>query len=147
MQSKNAPNVIGADSRGRRTVYSLCGMCAVRCPIQVETEEGRVVWIQGNPNDKAMGTSLCAKGSAGIALEYDDERPQYPLIRSGERGGGHWRRASWEEALDYVANGLREVISEYGSKGIALSDRGGQFNDLTNSFIKALGSPNYFDHD
>lgn len=147
MKAKKAPNVIGVDSRGRRTVYSLCGMCAVRCPIQVEVEDGRVVWLQGNPNDKAMGASLCAKGSAGLALEYDDERPQYPLIRSGHRGAGHWRRASWEEALDYVANGLKEVINQYGAKGIALSDRAGLFTDLTKSFVKALGSPNYFDHD
>jgi thiosulfate reductase/polysulfide reductase chain A len=147
MNINKAPNVSGVDSPGRRTVYSLCGMCATRCPIQVEVEDGRVAWLQGNPNDKAMGLSLCAKGAAGIALEYDDERPQSPLIRVGERGAGQWRRASWDEALDYVAAGLKEVIGQYGPKGVALSDRGGQFNDLTKAFVKALGSPNYFDHD
>ncbi len=147
MNTKKSPNIIGVNSRGRRTVFSLCGMCAVRCPIQVEVEDGRVVWIQGNANDKGIGTSLCAKGSAGLSLEYDDERPQYPLIRSGQRGAGHWRRASWDEALDYVANGLKEVMHQYGPKGVALSDRGGMFNDLTKSFVRALGSPNYFDHD
>ena len=104
MDFNKAPNVTGVDSPGRRTVYSMCGMCAVRCPIQVEVEDGRVVWIQGNPNDKAMGTSLCAKGAAAVSFEYDDERPQYPLIRTGERGGGQWRRASWDEALDYIAD-------------------------------------------
>jgi len=122
-------------------------MCAVRCPIQVEVEDGRVVWLQGNPNDKAMGTSMCAKGSAGLAFEYDDERPQYPLIRNGPRGSGHWRRASWDEALDYVVAGLKDVINTHGGKGIVLSDRAGLFTDLTKSFLKALGSPNYFDHD
>jgi len=30
---------------------------------------------------------------------------------------------------------------------VALSDRGGAFNDLTKAFLKAIGSPNYFDHD
>lgn len=147
MKPTKAPNVVGVDRRGRRTVYSLCGMCAVRCPIQVEVEDGQVVWLQGNPNDKAMGASLCAKGSAGVSFENDDERPQYPLIRNGPRGSGQWRRAGWDEALDYVANGIKEVIKQYGAKGVALSDRGGQFNDLTKSFVKALGSPNYFDHD
>jgi len=144
---KKASNVIGVDSLGRRSVYSLCGMCAVRCHIQVEVEDGRVIWLQGNPNDKTIGASMCAKGSAGLAFEYDDERPQHPLIRSGPRGSGHWRRASWDEALDYVASGLKEVMNEYGSKGIALSDRAGLFTDLTKSFVKSLGSPNYFDHD
>ncbi len=122
-------------------------MCAIRCPIQVDVEDERVAWIQRNPNDKAMGTSLCAKGAAGLSLEYDDERPQHPLIRTGERGSGQWRRASWGEALDYVAARLKEVIDQYGSRGVVLSDRGGQFNDLTKSFLKAVGSPNYFSHD
>lgn len=147
MRSNEAPNVTGVESPGRRTVYSICGMCAVRCPIQVEVEDGRVAWLQGNPNDKAMGASICAKGVAGTSMEYDDERPQYPLIRTGPRGSGHWRRASWDEALDYIAQGLKEVIEQYGGRGIALSDRGGPFNDLTKSFLKALGSPNYFNHD
>jgi len=147
METAKAPNVNGVNEPGRRTVYSMCGMCAVRCPIQVEVENGRVVWLQGNPHDKGMGTSLCAKGSAGLALEYDDERPQGPLIRSGPRGSGQWRKVDWGEALDYVAAKLQEVIAQYGGRGVVLSDRGGAFNDLTKSFLKAIGSPNYFDHD
>jgi thiosulfate reductase / polysulfide reductase chain A len=147
MVSTKAPNVDGVDEPGRRTIYSICGMCAVRCPIQVEVENGRVVWLQGNPHDQGMGTSLCAKGSAGIAMEYDDERPQQPLIRTGPRGGGQWRKAGWEEALDFVAGRLQEVIAEHGGRGVVLSDRGGAFNDLTKAFLKAIGSPNYFDHD
>ena len=148
MDSNKPPNVAGVDSPGRRKVYSMCGMCATRCPIVVEVEDRRVIWIQGNPNDKAMGPSLCAKGAAGLSLEYDDdERPQHPLIRTGTRGSGEWRRASWVEALDYVAERLKEVIDQYGGKGVVLSDRGGPFNDLTRSFVKAIGSPNYFNHD
>ncbi len=121
-------------------------MCAVRCPIEVEVENGRVTWLQGNPHDKGMGTSLCAKGSAGIAMEYDDERPPQPLIRTGPRGSDQWRKAGWEEALDYVADKLKEVI-RIRRTGVVLSDRGGAFNDLTKAFLKAIGSPNYFDHD
>ena len=106
------------------------------------------MWLQGNPHDTAIGASLCAKGSAGLAFEYDDDqRPQTPLIRKGPRGGGQWRRASWDEALDYIADRLHETIEAFGGRGIVLSDRGGPFNDLTRTFVKALGSPNYFNHD
>jgi thiosulfate reductase / polysulfide reductase chain A len=147
MSSTLAPNVSGVGAPGRRTVYSMCGMCAVRCPIEVTVEDGRVVWLQGNLHDKAIGASLCAKGSAGLAFEYDDERPQTPLIRKGPRGSGQWRRASWDEALDYIADKLKETIEAFGGRGIALSDRGGPFTDLTRTFVKALGSPNYFNHD
>ena len=148
MSSTKAPDVRGVGAPGRRTVYSMCGMCSVRCPIEVTVEDGRAVWVQGNPHDKALGTSLCAKGAAGLPLEYDDDqRPQTPLIRKGPRGGGQWRRASWDEALDYVADKLRETTEAFGGRGIALSDRGGAFTDLTKTFLAALGSPNYFNHD
>jgi thiosulfate reductase/polysulfide reductase chain A len=122
-------------------------MCSVRCPLEVTVADGKVAWLQGNPHDKAIGASLCAKGSAGLALEYDDQRPQTPLIRIGPRGGGQWRRASWDEALDYIADRLKETIETFGGRGIALSDRYGPFIDLTKTFVRALGSPNYFNHD
>ena len=115
--------------------------------MEVTVEDGRVVWLQGNTHDLAIGASLCAKGSAGLAFEFDDQRPQTPLIRTGPRGSGQWRRASWDEALDYIADKLHETIDAYGGRGIALSDRGGPFTDLTRTFLHALGSPNYFNHD
>lgn len=142
MISTVAPNVRGVDAPGRRTVFSMCGMCAIRCPIEVTVEDGSVTWLQGNHHDPAIGTSLCAKGSAGVAFEHDDERPHTPLIRNGPRGGGQWRRVSWDEALDYIADKLRETIEEFGGRGIALSDRAGPFTDLTRTFLRALGSPN-----
>lgn len=141
------PDLPGVNDAGRRTVYSMCGMCVARCPIRVVVEDGRVAWLGGNPHDPGMGEALCARGSAGISLEYDDERPQTPLIRTGPRGSGQWRAVSWNEALDAVAAGLREVVAEMGVRGIALSDRGGPFTDLTRAFTHSLGSPNYFDHD
>ncbi|HMK59624.1 MAG TPA: molybdopterin-dependent oxidoreductase [Dissulfurispiraceae bacterium] len=130
-----------------RSVFSMCGMCAVRCPIRVETEKGIVSWIEGNPYVPGIEGALCAKGSAGLSFEYDTERPQHPMIREGARGSGLWRKASWDEALDYIAEKLKIVKERYGAKSIALADRGGPFTDLTKSFLKAIGSPNYFDHD
>ncbi len=129
------------------SVYSICGMCAVRCPIRVEVEDGKVSWIEGNPNDPGMGTSLCAKGIAGRALLYDDERLQYPMIRDGERGSGKWKRVSWDEAFDYVVAKLKDIMQEHGGRAIMLSDRGGPFADMRKAFMKALGSPNYCNHD
>jgi len=42
MSPTTAPNVSGVGAPGRRTVYSMCGMCAVRCPIEVTVQDGRV---------------------------------------------------------------------------------------------------------
>ncbi len=131
----------------KESVFSICGMCTVRCPIKVDTEDGVVKWIEGNPHDPGMAGRLCAKGSAGVAMLYDYERPQKPMIREGKRGEGKWRKASWDEALGYISEKLNAIKEKYGARAIALSDRGGPFRDIHRSFLRAIGSPNYLNHD
>jgi thiosulfate reductase/polysulfide reductase chain A len=128
-------------------IYSICGMCSVRCPIQVEVRDNRVSFFQGNPHAAGLEGALCARGGAGVALLEDNERPQHPLIRVGQRGEGKWRQVGWDEALDYTATRLKEVMGHYGAKTVLFSDRGGPFGDLHKAFVRGLGSPNYANHD
>ena len=128
-------------------IYSICGMCTVRCPIEAEVVNGEVVFLRGNPHVPAMKGAVCPRGAAGTALIKDSERPQAPMIRDGERGEGKWRTVSWDEAFDYVADRLKGVIDQYGARSIGLSDRGGPFRDPHRAFLKGLGSPNYCNHD
>ncbi len=128
-----------------RSVWSMCGMCTVRCPIRVETEGDEVTWIEGNPH--LLEGALCAKGSAGMALLKDEERPLSPMIRKGGRGAGRWERVSWYAALDYVADKLNAIIKEHGPESIMMSCRGGPFMDLIKAFCHAVGSPNFSNHD
>ncbi|MBF0469254.1 MAG: molybdopterin-dependent oxidoreductase, partial [Desulfamplus sp.] len=128
-------------------VYSICGMCTVRCPIKVSTNNGQVTFIQGNPHVPSMKGAVCPRGAAGKALLNDSERPQTPLVRMGNRGEGKWRKASWDEALDYVANKLNDIKNQYGAKAVALTDRGGPFIDLHRAFLRGIGTPNYCNHD
>jgi thiosulfate reductase / polysulfide reductase chain A len=130
-----------------RSSYSICGMCTVRCPIKVESENGQVNFIQGNPHVPAMKGAVCPRGAAGIALINDNERPQNPLIREGKRGEGKWRKATWDEALDYVAERLSAIKNEHGARALAFSDRGGPFRDIHRAFLKGFGTPNYCNHD
>ncbi|HHL33242.1 MAG TPA: thiosulfate reductase [Desulfobulbaceae bacterium] len=129
----------------KKNVYSMCGMCTVRCPIRVEVEDNEVVWLEGNPY--LLGGALCAKGSAGTALVKDDERPQQPLIREGGRGAGRWRKASWSEAFDYVTEKLKKIKQEYGPESLVVSSRGGPWQGMYKTFCHAFGSPNYTNHD
>jgi thiosulfate reductase / polysulfide reductase chain A len=131
----------------KKKVYSVCGMCTVRCPIQVEVENGVCSFVQGNPHAAGINGSLCARGAAGMGLVADDERPQAPLIREGERGEGKWRRVSWDEALDFVAERLKSITTTHGNRSVLFSDRGGPFRDLHQAFMRGLGSPNYCNHD
>lgn len=131
----------------KSSVYSVCGMCTVRCPIKVHVDNGQVTFIEGNPHVPAMKGAVCPRGAAGISLINDHERPQKPLIRVGERGEGKWREASWDEAFDYVADKLNKIKEEHGARAISLTDRGGPFRDIHRAFLKGVGTPNYHNHD
>ncbi|MCJ7687143.1 MAG: molybdopterin-dependent oxidoreductase, partial [Desulfobacteraceae bacterium] len=130
-----------------KEVYSLCFMCSVRCPIKVTVKDGQVKFIEGSPHVAGMEGSLCPRGSAGISLLYDNERVKHPMIRVGERGSGHWRKAGWDEALDYVAEKLKPIIEEHGGHSLVIGERTQLATHATKTFLKAIGSPNQFTHD
>jgi len=130
-----------------KKVNSICGMCTVRCPIEVHVKDGEAVYIQGSPHHPAMNGSLCPRGGAGLALLHDNERPQGPLIREGKRGEGRWRRATWEEAYTHIADKLTEIVTHYGGRSILYTNRGGPWQDIQKAFVRGLGSPNYTNHD
>lgn len=128
-------------------VYSICLMCTVRCPVRVMVKNDDVKLIEGNPHVAGIEGSICPKGAAGVCLLNDDERVKRPLIRTGPRGSGQWREATWDEALDYVAEKLGEIKNKYGGKSIALTERAHLNSHISKTFMKAIGSPNYFTHD
>jgi thiosulfate reductase/polysulfide reductase chain A len=128
-------------------VFSVCGMCTVRCPIMAEVDNGEITFLKGNPYASGIEGSICGRGAAGIALIKDRERPQFPMIRNGKRGEGDWRKVTWDEALDYVAGRLKEIFAEHGPRSLLLTDRGGPFRDFHRAFLRGLGTPNYCNHD
>jgi thiosulfate reductase/polysulfide reductase chain A len=127
-----------------KEVYSICFMCTQRCPIRVLVANDDVVWIEGNPH---VDRGLCAKGSAGLSLLHDHERPQYPMIRTGPRGAGQWQRATWDEALDFVAGKLKNIIKKHGPQSVLWGERNNLNTHIVKTFMNGLGSPNHFTHE
>jgi thiosulfate reductase / polysulfide reductase chain A len=126
-----------------KTIFSICGMCSVHCPVQVNVRNGECSFIQGNPHAPGINGALCARGAAGLELIKDDERPQFPMIRKAGRGEGRWLRVSWDEALDRVAEKISEIQVRHGKQSLMWSDGGGCFSDLFAAFVRGLGTPNY----
>ena len=130
-----------------KEVFSICFMCTQRCPIRVLVENDDVKWIEGNPHVAGIEGALCAKGSAGLALLHDSERPQYPMIRVGPRGAGQWKRATWDEALDFVAAKLKDIVKEYGPHSLIWAERNNLNTHMVKAFMNVLGSPNHVTHE
>lgn len=89
----------------RKTVPSACWQCVARDATLCYVEDGRLVKIEGNPESIRNRGKICAKGQAGVNQVYDPDRVLYPMKRAGKRGSGKWKKISWDEALDLVANG------------------------------------------
>ncbi len=130
-----------------KDINSLCFMCSVRCPIQVHVKAGQAVSIIGNPHVPGIEGSLCPKGAAGLSLLSDTQRVQTPMIREGERGAGKWRNASWDEAMEYIAQRLKSVISAHGGRSVAWGERTQLSTHISKTFMRAIDSPNHFTHD
>lgn len=118
-----------------------CEMCFWRCGVLAEVADGKVLKLQGNPYHPLNKGQLCARGNAGTQLLYDPDRLKYPMIRTGKRGEGKFRRVSWDEALDLFASRLKELKQKYGAESVGFFPHGvasGFFGTL----MKAYGTPN-----
>jgi len=60
----------------------------------------------------------CLRGRSYRSRIYSPERLLYPMIRVGERGEGKFRRASWDEALNLVANKMVQIKRTFGPTAI-----------------------------
>ncbi|MDX9987670.1 molybdopterin-dependent oxidoreductase [Thiothrix unzii] len=56
----------------------------------------------------------CLRGRSYRSRLYSQERLLYPMISTGKRGEGKFKRASWDAALDHVAGKMEELKSKYG---------------------------------
>jgi anaerobic selenocysteine-containing dehydrogenase len=93
-----------------------CYMCACRCGIKVHLKDGKVRYIQGNPDHPVNKGVLCAKGSAGIMQQYSPARLSKPLLRVGDRGSGEFKEIEWSEAIQTAIDWLKPIREEDPSK-------------------------------
>ncbi|MBC8292314.1 MAG: molybdopterin-dependent oxidoreductase [Proteobacteria bacterium] len=83
-------------------------------------EEQTGHYPQLNPDLPDMNPRGCQKGASFSDLMYADERLRYPLVRVGKRGGGRWKRASWNEALGKVADAMITAQQESGPESCVM---------------------------
>ena len=92
--------------------------CPDTCAMLVTVEDGRATRVEGNPDQPVTAGFLCGKVSNYLDRVYSEDRILHPLVRTGRKGEAAFRRASWDEALDRVAAGLRGAIEDHGGESI-----------------------------
>jgi formate dehydrogenase major subunit len=108
-----------------REVASVCPFCGVGCQVSLKIKDNKVKFVDGI-NGPANEGRLCVKGRFGFDYIHHPHRLTKPLIRRADAPAkglnvdpGNWqthfREATWDEALNAAANGLRAI----GGKGVA----------------------------
>ena len=117
-------SVLDSDQVGDRRDFdteteSVCPFCGVGCKVSLKVKDGKVKYVEGI-NGPANEGRLCVKGRFGFDYIHHDHRITKPLIRREDAPAkglnvdpANWqeffREATWDEALDAAANGLKDI--------------------------------------
>lgn len=129
--------------------YTCCSYhCQRTCILKVHIRDGVIVSCEPDDSvnvgiaredaylpEKIIDTGMinarpCAKGYAQLKMIYDPNRVKYPMKRIGNRGEGKFKRISWDEALETIAEKIVEVKQQYGPYSIYGNYSGWGNNDF-----------------
>src|SRR4030095_10946773 len=108
-----------------RTVDSVCPYCGVGCQLTYHVKAHAILCVEGK-DGRANSSRLCVKGRYGFDYVQHRHRLRTPLVRKPgvpktkdfTVHPEHWREAfreaTWEEALELAARGLRELRDRHG---------------------------------
>jgi assimilatory nitrate reductase catalytic subunit len=97
-----------------------CCYCGTGCGVIVTSEAGRVVGVRGDPDHPSNRGRLCSKGTTlplTMSVGAMAQRARHPEMRMAR--GQARRRATWDEALDHVAERFAETIARHGPDAVA----------------------------
>lgn len=123
--------------------HTVCRLCSSCCPVEVETDNGRLISARRKTSLPAGNQLVCPKLNAAADIVYSPERLHKPLIRDG---AGVLREASWDTALDLVAERMLSCKDRHGAQAVCwlrgmAADWGAPW-DYANRLMHGFGSPN-----
>jgi formate dehydrogenase major subunit len=113
-----------------KVVDSVCPFCGVGCQTSVAVKDNKIVQVDGR-NGPANENRLCVKGRFGYDYVMSEERLTKPLIRRDDapKAGDIdmrfmkvediFREATWDEAMELAAGGLKKIADERGGSALA----------------------------
>ncbi|MGC1410712.1 MAG: molybdopterin-dependent oxidoreductase [Acetobacteraceae bacterium] len=126
-------------------VRVVCGHdCPDMCSLLAHVENGRVVRVEGDPDQPFTAGFACAKVNRDAELVHSPERIATPLRRIGAKGEGRFTPITWDAALDEITSRWHSIIAESGPLallGYCYSANQGLMNrGLPNGLFHAMGT-------
>ena len=95
-----------------KTVRAVCPHdCPDTCSMVVTVKDGRAVSLKGDRDHPFTDGFLCQKVNHYLERVYHPDRLKYPLLRTGPKGSGRFRRISWDEAIERITSTFREIAA------------------------------------
>jgi anaerobic selenocysteine-containing dehydrogenase len=104
----------------RRIGYSACPHdCPSTCALEVELIDARTIGrVRGSKDNDYTAGVVCAKVARYAERAHHADRLMHPLQRVGEKGVGEFRRISWDNALDLVAENFTKAEQRHGAQSV-----------------------------
>lgn len=132
-----------------RVIRTTCPYCGVGCQMNLHLKNDLIYRVSA-PFDAAPNYgNLCVKGRFGTDFVTHPGRLTKPLIRTGERGSGEFREATWEEALALVSERLGHLVQTHGGDSIATyacAKATNEDNYIFQKWVRAVLRTNNVDH-
>src|SRR5947208_4753390 len=96
--------------RDAKVVHSVCPYCAVGCSLNVYVKDGRVIDIEGDPNNTINRGTICPKGSATFEYTVNPSRLTQVLYRAPY--SDHWEVKSLDWAMEQIAQRIKKARDE-----------------------------------
>ncbi|TAL23363.1 MAG: NADH dehydrogenase (quinone) subunit G [Nitrospirae bacterium] len=93
---------------------TICPFCGCGCTLTLGIREGKILRSRAKEDNGRSEGNLCGRGRFGFDYIYSENRLKTPMIRKE----GNLVPATWDEALTYISEGLKYVISSYGRESV-----------------------------
>ena len=125
-------------TRGTASVVSgHCGICPSGCAVRITVEEDRIARVAPNPRHPH---GMCCRRVGRRGRHPVVSGPLlFPLKRTGARGDDSFQRIGWDEALDTLAAGLRDIAARFGPQAVCLYTGRGTFEQSLWEMLSPAG--------
>ena len=92
--------------------------CPTTCGFKAVIEDGKLKTIIPDENHPASAGILCRKMRNYEHSVNSPDRILTPLMRTGKKGSGEFKKISWDEAVDIIGERWQDIISRYGAGAV-----------------------------